>query len=96
MSSVLILLNSDQKAGISPTHIFLDQLKRMEQAHLPFGAGTRTCIRMNISILEMSKAIPTLVRRYDFNMLSRRQDYVNYWFVWLSNVHVQHKGTAMR
>lgn len=31
-----------------------------------FGAGPRTCIGKNISILEMSKVIPQIVRAIDF------------------------------
>ena len=31
-----------------------------------FGSGARTCIGKNISLLEMSKVIPQLYRRFDF------------------------------
>ena len=33
-----------------------------------FGMGSRTCIGKHISILEMSKLIPELVRRFDFSL----------------------------
>lgn len=33
---------------------------------LQFGAGARTCIGKNISLLEMTKLLPQLVRRFDF------------------------------
>ncbi len=36
---------------------------------LAFGAGPRTCIGKNISLLEMSKVIPQIVRKYDFEIL---------------------------
>lgn len=50
---------------------------------VPFGAGTRTCIGKNISLLEISKVIPQLLRRYDFELARPGQpiDSVNYWFV---------------
>lgn len=35
---------------------------------MPFGAGSRTCIGKNISLLEMSKLIPVLVRDFDFEL----------------------------
>lgn len=50
---------------------------------VPFGAGTRTCIGKNISLLEISKVIPQLMRRYDFELARPGQtiDSLNYWFV---------------
>lgn len=33
---------------------------------IQFGAGARTCIGKNISLLEMTKLLPQLVRRFDF------------------------------
>ncbi|KAF2167414.1 hypothetical protein M409DRAFT_22224 [Zasmidium cellare ATCC 36951] len=43
-------------------------LARMENTWCPFGAGSRTCIGKNVSLLEMSKLVPQLVRRFDFEM----------------------------
>ena len=31
-----------------------------------FGQGSRTCIGKNISLMEMSKAVPQLIRNFDF------------------------------
>ncbi|OJJ50337.1 hypothetical protein ASPZODRAFT_57998 [Penicilliopsis zonata CBS 506.65] len=42
-------------------------LKIMNEMFLPFGLGSRTCIGKHISILEMSKLIPRLVRDFDFS-----------------------------
>jgi cytochrome P450 len=44
------------------------QSKLMEQNFMPFGMGSRTCIGKNISLLEMSKLIPVLVRDFDFEL----------------------------
>jgi cytochrome P450 len=35
---------------------------------LQFGQGARTCIGKNISLLEISKTIPQLVRHFDIEM----------------------------
>ncbi|CAG8138182.1 unnamed protein product [Penicillium salamii] len=45
-----------------------EQLTVMEQSFMPFGAGSRTCIGKNISLLEMAKLIPILVRDFDFEL----------------------------
>ena len=40
----------------------------VEKYMLAFGLGSRTCIGKNISLLEMSKLIPQLVRRFEFEL----------------------------
>ncbi|KAJ5961635.1 cytochrome P450 pisatin demethylase [Penicillium viridicatum] len=44
------------------------QSKLMEQNFMAFGVGSRTCIGKNISLLEMNKMIPVLVRDFDFEL----------------------------
>ncbi|KAJ4341861.1 hypothetical protein N0V87_001526 [Didymella glomerata] len=41
----------------------------LDRNFLAFGNGPRTCIGKNISLLEMSKVIPQIVRRYDFHVV---------------------------
>ncbi|TVY84829.1 Pisatin demethylase [Lachnellula suecica] len=41
-----------------------DRLRLMEQSFLAFGHGSRTCIGKNISILEMSKFVPQVLRHF--------------------------------
>lgn len=41
----------------------------LDRNFLAFGHGTRTCIGKNISLMEMSKVIPQIVRNYDFELL---------------------------
>ncbi|KAJ5588333.1 cytochrome P450 pisatin demethylase [Penicillium hordei] len=53
------------------------QSKLMEQGFMPFGMGSRTCIGKNISLLEMSKLIPVLVRDFDFEL--SQDSKVNGW-----------------
>jgi cytochrome P450 len=45
--------------------------------------GSRTCIGKNISLLEMTKLIPQLVRNFDFELEKPDQvwETVNVWFV---------------
>ncbi|KAL5358091.1 cytochrome protein [Aspergillus floccosus] len=45
-----------------------EKLARMEQNFLSFGAGSRTCIGKNISLLEMSKVVPQLYRKFEFKL----------------------------
>ncbi|KAF4462953.1 pisatin demethylase [Fusarium albosuccineum] len=48
-----------------------------------FGAGSRSCIGKNISILEMSKAIPQIVQNYDVEINHGDKTWKNecWWFV---------------
>jgi cytochrome P450 len=48
-----------------------------------FGHGSRTCIGKNISLMEMSKLIPELVRMFDFTMAYPKRNITttNVWFV---------------
>jgi cytochrome P450 len=41
----------------------------LDRNFLAFGAGPRTCIGKNISLLEMYKVIPQIVREFDFEIL---------------------------
>ncbi|KAL1796194.1 hypothetical protein ACET3X_004734 [Alternaria dauci] len=41
----------------------------LDRNFLSFGAGPRTCLGKNISLLEMNKVIPQIVRKYDFEIL---------------------------
>lgn len=68
-----------------------DQLKDMEHCFITFGLGTRTCLGRNISLLEMTKVIPELVKRYDFEMLEQQLHATNHWFVKPKNVYAKIK-----
>lgn len=59
------------------------RLQRMEAYYLPFGLGSRTCVGRHISILEISKLMPKLLRDFDFE-LERPEEGLecdNHWFV---------------
>ncbi|KAF7960128.1 hypothetical protein EAE96_001727 [Botrytis aclada] len=58
----------------------------VEKYFFSFGMGSRTCIGKNISLLEINKLIPQLVRRFDFELdsdVERNGGIVcnNRWFV---------------
>ena len=52
---------------------------------MAFGMGSRTCIGKNISLLEMSKLVPQLVRNFNFELDEdlRKEGLksLNRWFV---------------
>ncbi|PMD27973.1 hypothetical protein NA56DRAFT_696994 [Hyaloscypha hepaticicola] len=58
-----------------------------------FGMGSRTCIGKNISLLEMTKLIPQLVRNFDFELEEPDKEWktVNVWFVKQTNFNCRIK-----
>jgi cytochrome P450 len=48
-----------------------------------FGAGARTCLGKNISLMEMSKLVPQLLRRYHVQLADPTAEWElhDYWFV---------------
>ncbi|OCL14764.1 putative cytochrome P450 pisatin demethylase [Glonium stellatum] len=60
-----------------------EQLKQMEQSFFAFGAGSRTCIGKNISLMEMTKIIPQLLREFEVTLTypDREWKTKNSWFV---------------
>ncbi|KAG2016720.1 hypothetical protein GB937_006200 [Aspergillus fischeri] len=68
-----------------------EKLKAMNEMYMPFGLGTRTCLGKHISILEMSKLIPRIVRDFDFSARSENWDTENRWFVKPTNFTVRVK-----
>lgn len=62
-----------------------DKTKIMDQNFMPFGLGSRTCIGKNISILEINKLIPVIVRSFNFEVIPDIHGQVlncqNRWFV---------------
>ncbi|KIX05577.1 uncharacterized protein Z518_06449 [Rhinocladiella mackenziei CBS 650.93] len=66
-----------------------DQASEMERSFLAFGAGSRTCIGKNISLMEMSKVVPELIRRFDFTLADPHAEIQmeNVWFVKQKNLN---------
>jgi cytochrome P450 len=54
--------------------------------------GSRTCIGRHISMLEMSKLVPQIVRDYDFVLEGAGEwETINFWFVKPMNFKVKVK-----
>ncbi|OQD65538.1 hypothetical protein PENPOL_c006G06945 [Penicillium polonicum] len=70
---------------------FQDRKQKMMRATFTFGAGPRTCIGKNISLLEIYKLIPSLFLRYkiELNDPSAEWEIVNAWFVRQKNMDVR-------
>ncbi|KAF2226840.1 putative P450 monooxygenase [Elsinoe ampelina] len=57
------------------------QLKEMKATMFQFGAGPRTCIGKNISLLEIYKLVPTFLRNFEIVMDCPDWKTYNAWFV---------------
>ncbi|KAH7160514.1 cytochrome P450 [Dactylonectria estremocensis] len=59
-----------------------ERIKLMDRNLLTFGAGTRTCIGKNISIMEIGKFVPQILRHFDLEWASDKPDWQvkTYWF----------------
>ncbi|KAK0369863.1 cytochrome P450 oxidoreductase, partial [Colletotrichum costaricense] len=75
-----------------------ERISVMNRNWMPFGLGSRTCLGKNVSILEMSKLIPRLIRDFDFKLegaaATPRGAWKtrNAWFVKPKNFHVKVKS----
>ncbi|RAL03462.1 cytochrome P450 [Aspergillus ibericus CBS 121593] len=61
-----------------------EKLRLMEQCLMPFGLGSRVCVGKNISLFEINKLIPSLVRSYDIEIQEQEGKDMrarNMWFV---------------
>jgi cytochrome P450 len=47
-----------------------EQLKKMNGTMFQFGAGSRTCIGKNISLMEIYKLVPSFLRRFEVSLQS--------------------------
>lgn len=58
-----------------------EQLAVMEKSFLNFGAGSRVCLGRNISMIEMRKIIPQLLREFDVSIENDKEWTMNnVWF----------------
>ncbi|KAL6251440.1 hypothetical protein RBB50_001649 [Rhinocladiella similis] len=75
-----------------------EQVQLMDRTSLTFGHGSRTCIGKNISLLEIHKLIPQLLRRYNIEFANPEQDWRIHggWFTEQDNfwVRLSHRDCA--
>ncbi|KAF2712861.1 pisatin demethylase [Pleomassaria siparia CBS 279.74] len=59
------------------------QLKEMKATMFQFGAGARTCIGRNVSLLEVYKLVPSFLRRFEIELEHPEKEWKthNAWFV---------------
>ncbi|KAL2394087.1 Cytochrome P450 monooxygenase cicH [Exophiala dermatitidis] len=59
-----------------------DHLRQMNRSFFAFGHGAHTCSGRHISMLEITKLMPTLLLRYDLELVDGGKDYKfkNRWF----------------
>ncbi|KIY01582.1 uncharacterized protein Z520_03134 [Fonsecaea multimorphosa CBS 102226] len=59
-----------------------DNDKNMDRCMLNFGAGTRTCIGKNISLSELHKLIPSVLRQFDLELINPENGWrtSDFWF----------------
>ncbi|KAL4957002.1 hypothetical protein BDW69DRAFT_191947 [Aspergillus filifer] len=60
-----------------------EKLRVMNGSMLHFGAGARTCIGKNISLMEIYKLVPSFLRRFEVRLADPEQEWQlwNAWFV---------------
>jgi len=56
--------------------------KEMDKAIITFGSGNRTCVGKNISLMEMQKLVPQLMRYFEFSLADPDSEWTtrNRWF----------------
>ncbi|KAK7427324.1 hypothetical protein QQZ08_006093 [Neonectria magnoliae] len=67
------------------------RIKKMNGMMFQFGMGSRTCIGKNISLLEIYKVVPSLMRRFDINLRDPNKEWtiINAWFVKQTDFYVK-------
>ncbi|WAO96068.1 Hypothetical protein NCS54_01372900 [Fusarium falciforme] len=70
-----------------------EQRRRMSNCLFSFGAGARTCIGKNISLLELYKFVPTILRRFELELVNPETPWKlhNAWFVRQAGFNVRLK-----
>ncbi|KAF7187602.1 Pisatin demethylase [Pseudocercospora fuligena] len=58
-----------------------EELAAMSQNDFAFGAGNRTCLGKNVSLIEIGKLVPELLRRFGFELVEREWETSSLWFV---------------
>ncbi|KAF9890064.1 hypothetical protein FE257_006744 [Aspergillus nanangensis] len=68
-----------------------EKLAEMNNCLFSFGAGARTCIGRNISMLEMYRLVPAILRRFQLELVHPEQPLRlhNSWFVKQSGMYVR-------
>ncbi|KAI8692462.1 hypothetical protein NCS56_00003100 [Fusarium sp. Ph1] len=59
-----------------------EKAKEMDRYMVQFGTGSRVCLGKNISLMEMSKLLPEILRYFDFELVHPEEPWSvsNFWF----------------
>ncbi|KAK4935022.1 hypothetical protein LTR10_023834 [Elasticomyces elasticus] len=75
-----------------------DEVAAMSRYWIPFGHGAGTCIGKNISLMEIGKVIPHILRKYDFKLVDPNAElkcrYVAFVLQENLNVSIAPRGKA--
>lgn len=76
-------------SGGDEAEIARNQLKLMERNFLAFGTGSRSCMGKNVSLLEMNKLVPQLLRHFRISLVDKDKELKveNYWFAKQVGLH---------
>lgn len=63
--------------------VSVEKIKEMDTSYFAFGAGSRTCLGRNISIIEMTKVVPQILREFEVRLDPPEREWkvTNKWFV---------------
>ncbi|KAL2868893.1 cytochrome P450 [Aspergillus lucknowensis] len=75
------IFGSDAKE-YNPDRWFREDAVNMDRHMFQFGGGSRTCIGKNISLCEIHKLVPEILRSYDLELASPENGFrtMNHWF----------------
>lgn len=81
------LVDETLAAGSAERYEVERRVREMNGMMFQFGMGSRTCIGRNISLLEIYKVVPSLLRRFEIRFKDPSQEWklVNAWFVKQNN-----------
>ncbi|KAI9654954.1 MAG: hypothetical protein M1821_005707 [Bathelium mastoideum] len=59
-----------------------EKVSQMKRYNMSFGAGPRVCVGRNISMMEIVKLIPEMMRMYDFRLVNPNKEWeiLGHWF----------------
>ncbi|OHE92206.1 hypothetical protein CORC01_12500 [Colletotrichum orchidophilum] len=74
----------------------VEAVKTMDRHNMSFGAGVRTCIGKNISIMEVGKVVPQILRQFHLEWASSEPEWQvsTYWFAKQSGLLVRFSPRA--
>ncbi|OQV05442.1 hypothetical protein CLAIMM_10183 [Cladophialophora immunda] len=75
----------------NPDRWFQPGAEQMDRYMLQFGGGPRTCVGKNISLTEIHKMLPNMLRRYRLELVAPKKEWKthNFWFNKQTGINVK-------